>query len=297
MHAGHKHAYLIMAHHEFEILEDFLKLLDSEFNDFYIHIDKKAKDFAFDKFQSICRHSNVIFLKKRINANWGGYSLIKCELALLRECYQKGYSYVHLCSGADLPIKHKDYIYNFFESNRREYVELLTQEGYAFERLKYLNLFNDSVYKNHKLAIHLNYILDRVQRRLRIYRKVSERKVVKLAQWFSLTGEAADYLYENRKRIKRLFKHSVCGDELFVGTILFGTPFWTNIHSKESHTRANMRFMKWTADRRSADVLTIDDFEEMKNGPCLFGRKFSYEVDGQVIEEIKKEINSYGLSQ
>lgn len=36
-----KHAYLIMAHNEFDILEKQLILLDDYRNDIYIHIDKK----------------------------------------------------------------------------------------------------------------------------------------------------------------------------------------------------------------------------------------------------------------
>lgn len=43
-----KHAYLIMAHNEFDILEKQLRLLDDYRNDIYIHIDKKVKQFNFN---------------------------------------------------------------------------------------------------------------------------------------------------------------------------------------------------------------------------------------------------------
>lgn len=38
-----KHAYLIMAHHEFEVLGKLVQALDDERNDIYIHFDKKVK--------------------------------------------------------------------------------------------------------------------------------------------------------------------------------------------------------------------------------------------------------------
>lgn len=38
-----KHAYLIMAHTQFEQLGVLLELLDYGENDIYLHIDKKAK--------------------------------------------------------------------------------------------------------------------------------------------------------------------------------------------------------------------------------------------------------------
>ena len=36
-----KHAFLIMAHNQFDLLEMLIKLLDDAENDFYIHIDAK----------------------------------------------------------------------------------------------------------------------------------------------------------------------------------------------------------------------------------------------------------------
>ena len=46
-----KHAYLIIAHVDFSILEKTIKLLDDENNDFYIHIDKKVKNFDFEYYK------------------------------------------------------------------------------------------------------------------------------------------------------------------------------------------------------------------------------------------------------
>ena len=40
-----RHAYLIMAHNNFYILEKLLILLDDPRNDIYIHIDKKVSKF------------------------------------------------------------------------------------------------------------------------------------------------------------------------------------------------------------------------------------------------------------
>ena len=38
-----KHAFLIMAHNEYDILNKLLLLLDDERNDLFIHYDKKSK--------------------------------------------------------------------------------------------------------------------------------------------------------------------------------------------------------------------------------------------------------------
>lgn len=39
-----KHAMLIMAHNQFEILEKLMQQLDHESNDLYIHIDRKSRE-------------------------------------------------------------------------------------------------------------------------------------------------------------------------------------------------------------------------------------------------------------
>ena len=40
-----KHAYMIMAHDQFELLSILIKMLDDPRNDIFLHIDKKAKDW------------------------------------------------------------------------------------------------------------------------------------------------------------------------------------------------------------------------------------------------------------
>ena len=64
-----RHAYLIIAHKNFEQLKKLLVLLDDAQNDIFILIDKKS---VFDKndFLQICEKSNVQFVK-RIHVNWG----------------------------------------------------------------------------------------------------------------------------------------------------------------------------------------------------------------------------------
>lgn len=38
-----KHAYMIIAHNEFDLLEILVRLLDDPRNDIYVHIDAKVK--------------------------------------------------------------------------------------------------------------------------------------------------------------------------------------------------------------------------------------------------------------
>ena len=102
---NNKHAYLIMAHNNFEILKKIIVLLDNEKNDIFIHIDKKVKNIDIRQFEKIAKKSKVKVLNNRIDIHWGGYSQIECELLLLKESINGEYSYYHLISGVDLPLK------------------------------------------------------------------------------------------------------------------------------------------------------------------------------------------------
>ena len=65
-----KHAYLIMAHNEPYILEKLLKLIDDERNDIYLHIDKKWKEFDFEKFKKFVTKGHFYF-NDRLDVKWG----------------------------------------------------------------------------------------------------------------------------------------------------------------------------------------------------------------------------------
>ena len=55
-----KHAFLIIAHNEYPVLEVLLSMLDDERNDIYLHIDKRATEL----FQSQNAESRLLFNRK-----------------------------------------------------------------------------------------------------------------------------------------------------------------------------------------------------------------------------------------
>ena len=63
-----KHAYLIMAHNEWDMLNKLIQALDYPNNDIYLHIDKKADLKKVNIYKT--KYSKV-FLQKRMVINWG----------------------------------------------------------------------------------------------------------------------------------------------------------------------------------------------------------------------------------
>lgn len=105
-----------MAHADWDLLKTLVSLLDYELNDIYIHIDAKVPAESIPAIA--CSRSNLYVLERRIPVAWGDISQIEAEYMLFEAAYNKApYSYYHLLSGVDLPIKTKEQIYSFFMQN------------------------------------------------------------------------------------------------------------------------------------------------------------------------------------
>ena len=116
-----KHAYLIMAHNEWGLLNKLLQMLDDPRNDIYIHIDIKAEVDITALYKTVYAES---FYVPRMDVVWGGDSLVKCELELLKAAAPKHYAYYHLLSGVDLPLKSQNEIHDFFSEHTKSAVLL-----------------------------------------------------------------------------------------------------------------------------------------------------------------------------
>ena len=125
-----KHAYLILAHEDFDVLRLLLRCLDVPENDIYIHFDRKVRVLPSDLKTKTARLS---ILKNRVRVYWGDYSMVKAEYLLFEAAVSHGpYLYYHLLSGVDLPIKNQAYIQQFFQDNQgKEFIDYLVKPAKA----------------------------------------------------------------------------------------------------------------------------------------------------------------------
>ena len=95
-----RHAFLILAHNEFQILRILLSMLDDERNDIYLHIDKKVVLGSLEQDLFRLAKARLFVLEQRLDVRWGDISVVKAELLLLETASMKGpYDYYHLLSG------------------------------------------------------------------------------------------------------------------------------------------------------------------------------------------------------
>ena len=286
-----RHAYLIMAHNEFDILEKLLRLLDDERNDLYIHIDKKVKDFPFERFRTLTEHSAVYFTP-RVDVRWADTSITECQLLMLKEAVPRGYRYYHLLSGVDLPLKTMDELHRFFEEHDgKEFVHFCTDE--QTERMRFhveYHHFRRLMRSPHALPRAAGYALTGVSRlgwRLGIRRRWEEGvRLASGSNWCSITHALASYIVEMEEWILDHFRLTCVSDELYIQTLVENSAFRQRLYraEKDDNYLANLRHIDWK--RGNPYVFRSADFDELMASPCFFARKFSTKVDGEIIDRI-----------
>lgn len=276
-----RHAYLIMAHHQFNFLRELLLALDHEHNDIYLHIDQKVKDFDFSDFSRIVQKSNLYFTK-RLNVHWGGYSQTACELTLLKAAVPGQYGYYHLLSGSDFPLKTQEEIHHFFEEHNG--MEFLHFDSPEFapklrERISLYHFFRESTCP---LAEPTDRVLTLLQRLLHVDRLKNEGvSLQKGANWFSITHAFAEYVISQEAWIQKHFRHSVCADELLLQTLAVNSPFMERIFDPfgAGLSLGNLRYIDWErGTNNSPYIFQKEDAAFLKSLPHLFARKFDKNI-------------------
>lgn len=284
-----KHAYLIMAHTQPELLKKLLMLLDDERNDIYLHIDSKAKDFPMEEAAAVVTKAKCIFTE-RTNVKWGSYSQIHCEMVLLKEAVKSEHAYYHLLSGMDLPIKSQNEIHSFFEAYEGlEFVDedLPQINEAALSRVRYSHRFYG---KAGSVKDVFGALETKGQQLLGVDRtkKYSDIIFQKGRNWFSITHGLAKLVIEKENWIREVFGQSVCGDELFLQTVARNSPFAKKICNPNTMPEIpDTRYIDWKrGSNNNPYIFREGDYEELKNAGGLFARKFDLNVDKKIVDKI-----------
>ena len=217
----------------------------------------------------------------------------------MREATNKGsYSYYHLLSGHDLPLKTQNEIHLFFEANKgMEFIHFgeAAWVGRVKKRLKYYWLFQNYAGHSKRIDKMMLRYFDKIgvvlQKRLMIDR-IRGLEFSAGSEWFSITDDFARFIVSQDGFIKHHFSHGLCADECFVQTIAVNSIFKERIYA---YNNGNCRYIKWGGSNPC--VLKDDDFNAIMSSGCLFARKFDEAIDARIIDRIFETIilNTHGV--
>lgn len=302
-----KHAYLIMAHNQWEVLKKSIQLLDDERNDIFIHIDAKAKNVPLDEIKGIAKRSRVI-LTERIRAIRLTYNLYEITLLMLKKAMETDeYAYFHLITGQDLPIKNQDYIHAFFERYAgKNFIDVVPMESMRADWRERVSLYNfmaqyltptSKLYFGARVVRKITLSAQRILgvNRLRKYEKQGYQLRYGSA-WCSFTKEFAEYMLEKEDITRRICKRwTFIPEESIPQSLLWNSRFRDTLFEADwidhDKNRANMRMIFWSG-KTSPESITMEHVDALRKSPNLFARKFDFVNHRDAVDAVEEMVRS-----
>ena len=270
-------AHLILVHNYPEQLERLLNRLIYSNSDVFIHLDKKADLSQFEYLKSL---PNVYFINNRISVGWGNYSMVEATLISMQEILdtQNKYSHINLLSGQDYLLKPIAEIEQFFFSNTdKSYLQSLSIYDEWQESKNRLIKYNLG-----DLSIPFKYRIQEIINKILPNRKIPENmEPFGSSQWLTLTPACIKYVLEfliDKPKALKFFKWTWAIDEILFQTILLNSSF------KDSIVNDNKRYIKFEKNEMNPILLKISDADALLQSGKFFARKFSIQIDSQILD-------------
>lgn len=290
-----RHAYLIMAHYQPELLGILLSCLDCYDNDIVVHIDCKSKMESRD-FENATKKCNLYFME-RSNVTWGGYSQIDIELKLLEFALKLGkHDFYHLLTGSDLPLKPISKINAFFEENYGVNFINFSSDEYAKsnydKRLRYKHYFREKCVRGRKdFYAVLNRIGIIIQKFMKKQIDKEEKEKFFLGSaYFDISEELAIYIIDRKVQIEKRYKKSSCCDEVFLQSIVWNSIFRNTLYRPylANGMQSNMRYIDF--ENGAPRIIEEVDVDSAFASGMLFARKFDYEKNPGAIYKVLETV-------
>lgn len=209
------------------------------------------------------------------------------------------YSYYHLITGVDFPLRSQEEIHSFYERhNGMQFISLSKCKPNDMERVQPYYFFQDALGEK-----NIGRVLRKITIGLEKVFKISHNKDARKwgigSAYFDITDDFARYVVSQKDKIRKTFRYTRCADEMFLQTIYLNSPFVTKERYASEVTNHPyiqnsyldvVRAIDWT--RGKPYVYRIDDFDWLRESGCLFARKFDYEKYPEIIDRLYQTIAS-----
>jgi len=251
--------------------------------DFYIHLDKKVDINSHKELFDI---PNVFFVKDRVDVKWAGFTIVKATFNGIRQIMASGikYDFINLMSGQDYPVKSAEYISEFLAANAGKQLikawDFETEWAEALLRVQKFHL-TDTIFKG-------RYVVQSLLNKAVKKRKtpIGLRFYGTNSTFWTLTPECALYVtnyVEEKRSLRRFLKYTWGSDEFVFQTVIMNSPY------KDSVVNNNYRYIDWSAGGSRPKTLLTEDYEKIIASDNIFGRKFSIEVDENILDLIDRD--------
>jgi hypothetical protein len=279
-----KIAYLILAHNQPELLNEFVTALNKPKEQIFVHIDKKADIQPFENLlQDKC-----IFSEQRERVYWAGFSQVITYINLLKNAMSNGdFDYYSFHSGVDFPIKPVHTFEEFLEKHKGSEFISLTNCCLNEKMKKRFTGYFFFIFRS-KLFLYLNYCFTKIQSYFYKRKPYKNMQMFFGSSWCTLTHDCVKHIFkviEEEKKIGRYFKHVLASDEMFFQTIIGNSPF------KNKVTNENLRHIDFEENSSNPILMTIKDKEKLLASSAFFARKFDIIQSNEILNVLKENIS------
>lgn len=286
-----KQAIIILAHNDIPLLFHLAEYFCHDC-DVFIHIDKKT-EVSVDDMVKLRSLPQVIAVYRKYAVRWGGFSILKAQMFMLREAYRlSNASTFHVISGHDYPIKPLDRFLRFFGDNKDlNYV--------AFGRVGVVGTDFDSYYRYQYFfpydysdsrgdLLHKTSKWVALQRKLGINRGIPTQfdRIYCGSQWFSITRNAVGAILEYTDKhpsFYRRMRFTFAPEETYFLTIIL------NLCNPKSVINKNYRFIRWHNENGNSPAnLGKEHFHLLAETEDFFARKVCSPYDKKLVPLIDK---------
>lgn len=280
MKSDKRHAFLIIAHNEPEVLALLLQSLDHPRVALFVHVDKRAPAIAKQVDTTTMRFATLQRLEPAQAVYWGDVTQVEVELRLFAAARAVApFAYYHLLSGVDFLLRPVEEVLAFFDANAgKEFVGFWHGEFHEndiFRKIQYRHLFTAYQCRRPDRFLHAITTPPRkwwlIIQKFFHYRRFPHRTFYKGFNWCSITTPFCDLLLSKRQELLRTYRQTLCPDEIYKHTLLAESPFREQVYNFDDAVEGTRRLIDW--ERGYPYVWKADDLEELSRSHLLFARK------------------------
>jgi hypothetical protein len=266
-------AFSFLRHKKDDYFDKLFTHLYREENIYAIHVDRHAAELYRHTKHLEQVYPNVIVISV-FRCGWGGWSLVKAELALLQQLLNvEGWEFCVNLSGNCFPIKPYSHIERTVTTLKKNLIESYPVPVECLYAKRFRSWFFE-------LALPYKNRILRVPWLARTYR----RPVYKGSQWKIMKRDFCEFALhsEESQAFQKYFCSTHIPDEHFFPTLIRKSKF------HQDHINNNAHFIQWY-DWKPV-VLTPEHLDDLASSPKLFARKVDPQVSDGLVQALEGEL-------
>lgn len=271
-----KIAVLLLAHKNFDQVNQFIEQFNELLYDIYVHVDSKVKVYRKTS------KNNVFYLEDvdRVDIRWAHFSMVEAMVNLLRCAHKDIYTHYWFVSGQDLLLKSSIDIYQEINTAHLHdsFINFFEEKFQKKFQYRVINAYPKFMFNHKKIIKIMRKFYTLFTRFLAYYKR---KKQYLGSQWSILNYEFVNYLLKDNiyNEYEKRFRKTLVPDESFFQTII-----------KESSETFNYIdhsvYLCWLPRKSNPKILCLEDLESLLQSKHFIARKFDVKIDYHIIDEV-----------